>query len=75
MPALLLYRKKNKHVAEYALRGSIPTIEEIEAKLARDLAPESPRKHHRTAVSNRCISHHYLPTAGKAPSCPSLTFH
>jgi hypothetical protein len=29
---LLLCRKKNKLVAEYALRGSIPTIEEIEAK-------------------------------------------
>jgi hypothetical protein len=66
MPALLLCRKKNKHVAEYALRGmdqsiavaawetqfteslpedlrgSLPTIEEIEAELARDLSPESP---------------------------------
>ncbi len=62
---LLLCRKKNKLVAEYALRGmdqsiavaawetqfteslpeelrgSLPTIEEIEAELARDLSPES----------------------------------
>jgi hypothetical protein len=66
MPALLLCRKKNKHVAEYALRGmdqsiavaawetqfteslpeelrgSLPTIEEIEVELARDLRPGSP---------------------------------
>lgn len=63
---LLLCRKKNKLVAEYALRGmdqsiavaawktqlaeslpeelrgSLPTIKEIEAELARDLTPESP---------------------------------
>jgi len=60
------FRKKNKLVAEYALRGldqsiavaawqtqltetlpeelrgSLPTIEEIEAELARDLTPETP---------------------------------
>ncbi len=61
-------RKKNKLVAEYALRGldqsiavaawqtqlteslpeelrgSLPTIEEIEAELAGDLPPESPKQ-------------------------------
>ncbi len=65
---LLLCRKKNKLVAEYALRGldqsiavaawqtqltetlpeelrgSLPTIEEIEAELAGDLPPESPKQ-------------------------------
>jgi hypothetical protein len=60
-------RKKNRLVAEYALRGldqsiavawqtqlteslpeelrgSLPTIEEIEAELARDLPPDSPKQ-------------------------------
>ncbi len=65
---LLLCRKKNRLVAEYALRGldksiavaawqtqlteslpeelrgSLPTIEEIEAELAGDLPPESPKQ-------------------------------
>ncbi len=65
---LLLCRKKNKLVAEYALRGldqsiavaawqtqlteslpeelrgSLPTVEEIEAELAGDLSPVSPEK-------------------------------
>ena len=65
---LLLCRKKNRLVAEYALRGldqsiavaawqtqlteslpeelrgSLPTIEEIEAELAGDLPPESPEQ-------------------------------
>ena len=63
-----LCRKKNRLVAEYALRGldqsiavaawqtlfteslpeelrgSLPTIEEIEAELAGDLPPESPKQ-------------------------------
>ena len=65
---LLLCRKKNRLVAEYALRGldqsiavaawqtqlteslpeelrgSLPTIEEIEAELAGDIPPESPKQ-------------------------------
>ena len=41
---LLLCRKKNRLVAEYALRGSLPTIEEIEAELAGDLPPEAPKQ-------------------------------
>ena len=41
---LLLCRKKNKLVAEYALSGSLPTIEEIEAELASDLPTKSPKQ-------------------------------
>ena len=41
---LLHCRKKNRLVTEYALRGSLPTIEEIEAELASDLPPKSPKQ-------------------------------
>jgi hypothetical protein len=67
-PGVTFFRRKNRLVAEYALRGldqtiavaawqtqlteslpeelrgSLPTIEEIEAELAGDLSPESPQQ-------------------------------